>query len=159
MGSVNKVYRRLISQNFNLQNQGSRKISPEKIPTHQTPPWKIPTQKIPTWNIPTHFINCFSSLFFHLILVHLHPPRMKNFYMSRTAQYSYLRKNSNNQRKWTMSSDRFPSWILSFVNIESCQTESQQVMSCEPTSQQLRVSHFEPMDQQVIKLTVCEAAN
>ena len=47
---------------------GSRKISPGKIPTHQTPPWKIPpprkipTQKIPTWNIPTHFMNCLSSL-------------------------------------------------------------------------------------------------
>ena len=29
--------------------------------------------------------------------------------MSRTAQCSHLRKNSNNQRKLTMSSDRFPS--------------------------------------------------
>ena len=34
-----------------------------------------------------------------------------------------------------------------------------EVMSCKPTRQQLRVSYFEPMDQQVIKLTVCEAAN
>ena len=120
-----------------LQFFGSRKILPgktptRKIPTHQTTPWKISprkilTQKIPTLNIPTHFINCLSSLFLHLILrpqmgreCTWHLPRIKNFDMSRTAQCSHLRKNSNNQRKLTMSSDRFPSWNLSFVNIECC---------------------------------------
>ena len=46
-------------------NDISRKITPGKILTHQTPPWKItprkiPSQKIPTRNIPTHFINCLS---------------------------------------------------------------------------------------------------
>ena len=76
-----------------------------------------------------------------------------------TCTSSHLRKNSNNQRKLTMPSDRFPSPSLSFVNIVYCYTANQQAMSCEPTRQQLRMAHFEPMGQQVIKLTVCEAAN
>ena len=63
----------------NILCNGSWKIPPgkiptRKIPTHQTPPrkispQKIPNQKISTWSIPTHFINCFSSLFLHLILL------------------------------------------------------------------------------------------
>ena len=39
-----------------------------------------------------------------------------------------LEKNSNNQRKLTISSDRFPSWKLTFVNIECCKSASQQLM-------------------------------
>ena len=45
---------------LNLVKDGSRKIPPRKIPTHETPPWKVPTQKTPTWNIRTHFINSLS---------------------------------------------------------------------------------------------------
>ena len=76
-----------------------------------------------------------------------------------TCTYSHLRKNTNNQCKLTMSSDRFPSRNLSLANIEYCWTASKQAISSELTRQQFRLSHFEPMDQQVIKLTVCEAAN
>ena len=141
----------------NAITKGSRKTSPGKFPPIKIPPGKltpsrprkIPTQKIPTWNIPTHFINCLSSLFLLVHKwaenVHVHPPTRE--------------KNSSNQRKLTMSSDRFSSWNLSLVNTEYCWTAIQQVMSCEPTRQQLRVFNFEPMDQQLIKLTVCEAAN
>ena len=74
------------------------KLSPGKFP----PPRKFPAQKIPPWNIPTHFINCPSSLFLHLIF----RPQMGG---DCTCTSSHLRKNSNNQRKLTMSSDRFPS--------------------------------------------------
>ena len=119
--------------------KGSRKIPPgkiatRKIATHQTPPWK---NHPPENSHPENFHQEYSHPFYYLSFftmssfntssingrggnVHVHPPRMKNFDMSRTAQCSHLRKNSNNQRKLTMSSDRFPSWNLSFVNIEYC---------------------------------------
>ena len=104
------------------------KFSPGKFPTIKLPPGKISPTKIPTQKMEySHPFHCLSSLFLHLILcpqmgknVHVHPPRMKNFYMSRKAQCSCFRKNSNNQHKLTMSSNRFPSWNLSLVNIESC---------------------------------------
>ena len=100
---------------FRTLSNGSRKIPPGKIPTHQTPPWKILPGKsfLTISSINTSSIAGWKN-------VHVHSPRMKNYDMSRTAQCSYLTKNSNNQRKLTMSSDRVPSWNLSFVNIEYC---------------------------------------
>ena len=41
--------------------------------------------------------------------VHVNLRTMKNFDMSRIAQCSHLRKNSNNQRKLTIPGNRFPS--------------------------------------------------
>ena len=145
---------------YKICSEGSRKISPGKITTHQTPPWKIPPppRKFPPGIFPPISLSFFtlSSLNTSSISgggeenVHKNSPRTnilrfwKFWYLQNSSMF-HLRKNSNNQHI-LMSSNKFPSWNLSFVNIEYYQSASQQVMSCKPTRQQLQVSHCKPMN-------------
>ena len=101
------------------------KTPTRKIPTHQTPPGKFSPEKFPPGIFPPFSLIVFLHYFFTWYFVHkwgenvhVYPPRMKIFICPERLSVPTWEKNSNNQRKLTMSSDRFPSWNLSFVNIE-----------------------------------------
>ena len=91
------------------------KFPPGKFPPGKFPPIQLPLDNSPR-KIPNHKIRSglcppiLSIVFLHYFFtwyfvhkwaenVHVHLPRMNNFDMSRTAQCSHFRKNSNNQRK------------------------------------------------------------
>ena len=119
---------------FSLKDisSGFRKIHPGKIPTHQTPAGKCPPpksspRKFPPGIFPPLSLSFFTTSSLNTSSINIrgvgkecscNPPLMKNFDMPRKAQCFHLRKISNNQHKLTMYSDRFPSWNLSFVNIQ-----------------------------------------
>ena len=75
------------------------KFPPEKFPPMKLRPEKFPPRKLPPGIFAPIslilFLNSFFTKYFVLKWgedVHVNPPRMKNFEMSRMAQCSHLRK-------------------------------------------------------------------
>ena len=90
--------------NYNsTKNSHPENSHPSNSPLENLPPEN--SHKIPTWNIPpppislTDFLHFFFTEYFVHKWggdVHVNPAKMKNVDMSRTAQCSHFRKNSNN---------------------------------------------------------------
>ena len=105
-------------------------------------------QKQRNLSADTFFIILNTSHFWEAKYIHFQKMNLPKF---------LLKKNSINQRKLTISNDRFSSGNLLFVNVEYYQSVSEHVMSCEYIPLELwenKVASCKLMNQQVIKLKV-----